>query len=127
MERRLGLLLTVMILLTSSDLGACDSALSSLVGFRLVAATHVEKEQLRELSAEERTTIELGNGMSFLFRKTPRDSWGVGGLKTSVFVFSRSPGAREQDCCARLGYPSGEDQEVTLLISDSTYEATRVK
>jgi hypothetical protein len=105
----------------------CENALSNLVGYTLIAATHVEKDQLHEVSLGRRATITLKNEMTFRFDKPPRDSWGYAGRNTDVFVFSRGLTEREIEYDKQHGYPVHDGDIYKLLIDGSLYELDRVR
>jgi hypothetical protein len=123
--RRISIVACIALLLAAPVI-SCENALSELVGFTVIAATEVDKDQLHELSDGKRAVVTLRNGMAVRFDKPPRDTWGVAGLRTSVFVFARSLSEGELEWHKKMGIrpPSGEIY--MLLIDDSTYEVKRV-
>jgi hypothetical protein len=93
---------------------ACESALHNLVGYTLLAASEVEKDQLHELSEEKRTTITLKNEMTFRFARAPKDHWGFAGFRQSVFVFAKTPGEKEIEWLQKIQLAVTEGRPVSV-------------
>lgn len=125
--RRIVILTAIVLAAITPTVWACENALSSLVGYTLLAASDVDKDQLREVSDGKSNMITLRNDMSFRFPKTPKSHWGYTGLKTGVFVFSRGVSEREADWYRKNGQPPPTKETYTLLIDGSTYDVQRVK
>ena len=119
-------ILTILSVIVASTLNACENALSELVGYTLVAATDVDQAQLREATDGTMTAITLRNGMTFRFRKALRERW-IGGLRESVFVFSKTLSEEQVQWFRKNGMAVPSDLEYVLLMNDSTYDVQRVR
>jgi hypothetical protein len=106
---------------------ACESALHNLVGYTLLAASEVEKDQLHEVSEDKRTTITLKNEMTFRFARVPKDHWGFGGFTQSVFVFAKTPTEKEVEWLKKYNLPLPKADRYQLLIGGSVFEVERVR
>jgi hypothetical protein len=127
MTKRLGTALLLSLLTLASSLAARENSLHNLVGYTLVAASEVDRDQLRKLSDDQHTTITLKNEMAFRFRRLPGVRWPTGSLKANVFVFARSLSDREIEWFRSHSIALPKSDEYQLLIEDATYDVQRLR